>query len=1139
MNILLISECNKRALTETRRILDQFAERKGRRTWQTPITDEGLKTLRRLLMKTARRNTAVACYWIRAKNQTELLWIVGNRLRFNEQGTVPTDITERDILRCADENQSHSNHASALMAGLAGLFHDFGKANELFQEKLNPKKRKKGKGYEPYRHEWLSALLFLTFVDKRPDKEWLAHLTRLTEGDGQKLLKRFELPEKPSQSSLSLQGITGYSPLAACITWLIVSHHRLPLDMRDFHRRDSSPLEGHRLPWDRSRSNIETAFGKFDLNWNACNHKLEFSAEEQKQVRNFSRYGTPLASERWREKAQWFAQRALKQDKRLAEMARPECAFPLQMARMTLMLADHSYSAKETCTAKWQDPSYEAFANTKPSTQAGEQKREPKQKLDEHCIGVARNAYRLTRVLPNLRSSLPAVSKCRALKRRTTEPFFAWQNHAYELACSIREKTCTQGFFGVDMASTGRGKTLANARIMYGLSNPQLGCRFSVALGLRTLTLQTGKALRQRLKLNDEAIAVHIGSQAVQDLYESKASSENDTKKLSSDDAESSSGSESEKTFSAPDHVSYKAESDQTVLDPWLAHQSKVHDLVSAPIYVSTIDHLIPACEGTQGGKQIAPMLRLLSSDLILDEPDDFSNEDIPALTRLVYQAGLLGSRVLLSAATLPPALISYLFDAYLHGRRQFNRVHNAQRELPVVCAWFDEFGCKCAPDIGCRDRFLKAHEAFTAKRLKKLQREPALRQGAFLELADKKDMIPTLAQAILHHAQELAKRHHTQAGGKTFSAGIVRMANIEPMVAVAKELLKCEPAEDTHMHYCIYHSQHPLSVRSAIEDDLDSLLKRDPKNPITAHPKVQKAFADHPAERHHVFVVLATPVAEVGRDHDYDWAIVEPSSMRSIIQLAGRVQRHRKQVPESVNIRVLTQNIRALKGAEIAYCKPGYESKEKVRRNAEGQNSEGRWLKLPDHDLKTIWGDKNKKHLATITSEPRFISPQREALLDREKKCPKGFIELEHLALRFLLRDKAEIWWTQAHAHLFGEIQRLTPFRHQNPKQSYRLYLEEGGYEPKLEEWDPFTEKFVNSGKLELQEVENYADRVSVWTDTDLSEVMEGLRRCRFKEKFEREEIYRRFAGIELYDIGYGNKYRYHPVLGVFRGKI
>ena len=51
MNILLICECDKRALKETRRILDQFAQRRGERTWQTPITKEGLDTLHRLLRK--------------------------------------------------------------------------------------------------------------------------------------------------------------------------------------------------------------------------------------------------------------------------------------------------------------------------------------------------------------------------------------------------------------------------------------------------------------------------------------------------------------------------------------------------------------------------------------------------------------------------------------------------------------------------------------------------------------------------------------------------------------------------------------------------------------------------------------------------------------------------------------------------------------------------------------------------------------------------------------------------------------------------------------------------------------------------------------------------------------------------------
>src|SRR5216683_70016 len=103
MNILIISQCNKSALIETRRIVDQFAERKGDRTWQTAITEQGLDTLRRLLRKTAKRNTAVACHWIKSGNRTELLWIVGNIRCFNADGIVPTNITSCDILRSKDE----------------------------------------------------------------------------------------------------------------------------------------------------------------------------------------------------------------------------------------------------------------------------------------------------------------------------------------------------------------------------------------------------------------------------------------------------------------------------------------------------------------------------------------------------------------------------------------------------------------------------------------------------------------------------------------------------------------------------------------------------------------------------------------------------------------------------------------------------------------------------------------------------------------------------------------------------------------------------------------------------------------------------------------------------------------------------
>ena len=176
MNILLVSQCDKRALTETRRILDQFAERKGARTWQTPITQDGLNTLHRLLRKTARKNTAVACHWIRGLDHSELLWTVGNPLRFNAQGAIPTNTSKRDVLGKAVENDWLSHEDIHLLTALAALLHDLGKASVAFQDRLHGKLT----GRNQYRHEWVSLRLFEAFVGKDDDDVWLARLAAPT-----------------------------------------------------------------------------------------------------------------------------------------------------------------------------------------------------------------------------------------------------------------------------------------------------------------------------------------------------------------------------------------------------------------------------------------------------------------------------------------------------------------------------------------------------------------------------------------------------------------------------------------------------------------------------------------------------------------------------------------------------------------------------------------------------------------------------------------------------------------------------------------------------------------------------------------------------------------------------------------------
>ncbi len=84
-------------------------------------------------------------------------------------------------------------------------------------------------------------------------------------------------------------------------------------------------------------------------------------------------------------------------------------------------------------------------------------------------------------------------------------------------------------------------------------------------------------------------------------------------------------------------------------------------------------------------------------------------------------------------------------------------------------------------------------------------------------------------------------------------------------------------------------------------------------------------------AAKNIIFILVATPVEEVGRDHDFDWSIIEPSSVGSIIQLAGRVNRHRVFCADIKypNIALMQINLRALKGTDQAvFHYPGYEKK-------------------------------------------------------------------------------------------------------------------------------------------------------------------------------------------------------------------
>lgn len=957
MNVLLVSQCTKRALVETRRILDQFAERRGDRTWQTPITQAGLDTLRRLLRKSARRNTAVACHWIRGRDHSELLWTVGDAGQFNARGAVPTNATSRNILRSTDENDWHTGQDIQLLTGMAALLHDLGKASLAFQRRLAGNLEERNQ----YRHEWVSLRLFEAFVGKDDDERWLARLAAPTPEDDARWIAKLQRDGLDENVSRPFSNLS-HAPLAQAIGWLVVTHHRLPTLPRD---KDGTRSFSVNL--------LHNVLQRIDAGWNErtdetnpCTLPLywEFS------------HGLPVTTDLWRKRASRLAQRLSilrTQNGKGNWLSNP---YIMHVARLGLMLADHHYSSLSgKDSGRIEVPKgYPLYANTIGGTD------DYNQTLDEHLLGVTRHSAEVTRALPRFEEQLPRLRRHKGLRKRAQDERFRWQDKAADMAAAMRERANVHGAFIVNMASTGCGKTLANARIMYGLVDPERGMRCAFAMGLRTLTLQTGRSFRDLLGLDDDDLAIKVGGTASRELFEHYESL-----------AEATGSASRQDLLDENSHVKFEGNHDAHPLLSRVMHDPQVRALLLAPVLVATIDHLMPATESERGGRQIAPMLRLMSSDLVLDEPDDFDINDLPALTRLVNWAGMLGSRVLLSSATLPPALVQGLFEAYREGRRHFQRNRGIRPDAvdpvpEICCAWFDEFR-QVQADCHDAKTFVDTHQAFVMERHAQLAASPIRHRGALLPLnlagMRREQHAGQFARHVLEAAVDLHAKHHSvdPQSAKRVSFGLVRMANIQPLVDVALALYQLGAPPGIRIHLCAYHSQYPLLLRSDIERRLDQALnrrwpERSQPEPVFRLPDIRQRLDDFD-ESDHLFIVLGSPVTEVGRDHDYDWAVVEPSSMRSLIQLAGRVRRHRRGECTSPNILVFDTNLRSFR-SEIAFCKPGFESEGFI---------------LANHSLARLLSDDER---TVIDARPRIVSRPAQQLAPTTR-----LVDLEHARIR------------------------------------------------------------------------------------------------------------------------------------------
>jgi CRISPR-associated endonuclease/helicase Cas3 len=524
----------------------------------------------------------------------------------------------------------------------------------------------------------------------------------------------------------------------------------------------------------------------------------------------------------------------------------------------------------------------------------------------------------------------------------------------------------------------------------------------------------------------------------------------------------------------------------------------------------------------------------------------------------LVHWAGLLGARVLLSSATLPPALVQGLFEAYRNGRQHFqhnrgDRPGATDRAPEVCCAWFDEFN-QAQADCADAQAFVTAHRAFARKRHDRLATAQVRRRGELLPLdlgGLNRDQHPArLAELARAAALKLHAQHHSvdAQSAKRVSFGLVRMANIEPLVEVALALYRLGAPEGVRIHLCTYHSQFPLLIRSAIEHQLDQALNRrwpdlSQPEPVFDLPDIRQRLEAHD-EPDHLFIVLGSPVTEVGRDHDYDWAVVEPSSMRSLIQLAGRIRRHRDGECTTPNLLIFDTNLRHFRElGKPAFCKPGFESLDSP---------------LDTHAMSQLLSTAERE---VIDARPRIVASPPAQMQPRTR-----LVDLEHTRMRQTMLVQASAtaptnagrrqrsvapmgvppalnaasWWhlPPADALLTAVLQQQQPFRF-DPIKRVDLQLrpnDEGdAYElvqlidkPKGRRGETLLMVVDKSKNHRIADTAVEGPRMTPWGQTDY---LQALTELADELDMPLADCARRFGTVTLPDND--NGWRFHPALG------
>ena len=929
-----------------------------------------------------------------------------------------------------------------LLISISALFHDIGKINTHFQNKLKNsiKNNKNDFSRDKYRHEWISvkifeAILLLIKNKQTSNEESSSEFSLLKNG-----LKKFHSLLLEGKEEFSISGgktsidsdllDLSNNKMIKNIFLLILTHHKLI----DCYSTNSLCYETKNLEIEafedcflyKNNSDKEEDFFSFNNVFNKINKESNnfkfFSSNKNKE----------LFLSKIREIISLLEEIEIKNSKFILNLK------DIILAKTFLMLGDYSISSQKRNIDNSKSHNNEdnklnynyCIANTMVCKNGNIEDIVVNQYLDEHLLKVSDKSVELYKEFLKNKDNLSTLKEQNF--KSSLNDKFTWQDNIVENLNNISKE---MPFFGINMASTGCGKTFCNAKIMSKISN-----RYSIALGLRTLTKQTGEALQEKLKLNNEEISILIGGEKINQTNENFNPLEEKSEYFLSHYFE-------ENII----HNNNNNDNNNSFIEKinFLNVNDKIKHLIQSPLLVCTIDHLISSSESIKGGKSIIPLLRLMTSDLVLDEPDDFSLNDLPALSRLCFLAGLFNSKILLSSATLTPSLINMLFEAYISGLKE----HFKNEEINLQLFWCDEFNINNEQITivdSLKEEFYKKHKDFVTTRIYKILNSFNNKKGKILEIkevaekklknklsdGEKKEIVKkrkeNFYQQIFDEVIDLHSKHSSnyqsdEVNNKKISTGLIRFDNIKTVIECYEYFYqkldemgyyKENNGKKIKFNICVYHSKYPKGFRNKIEEKLDLFLNK--KGEINFELST---------DEEQIYLVIASPVAEVGRDHDYDYAIIEPSSMRSIIQTAGRVLRHRTSLKiAKPNVVVLSKNHKDLekitinspfkKEDVVIFANPGYETKDNV---------------LNTHDLT----DKNiflEDYIKDINSKTRISSEEF-----------KNFVKLEHKSVESLSNQSLIKDFYTVDGFFKAEIRKFSIFR-KNEEKTEKLIMKKVG---------------------------------------------------------------------------------------------